>query len=109
MTVPSCSGGPFDPPPRPTTASDILDATKATITGPRAAEYGPPDENFGRIAAMWSVILGQEVTAEQVALCMVQVKITRLIQTANHPDSWLDIAGYAALGGQIAATPGRYV
>jgi hypothetical protein len=31
---------------------------------------------------------------------MVAVKQARLIISPNHEDSWVDIAGYAALGGE---------
>jgi hypothetical protein len=35
------------------------------------------------------------VSAEQVALCMMLVKISRLCQTPDHLDSVVDIAGYS--------------
>ena len=36
----------------------------------------------------------------QVYLCLNQLKVSRLIETPTHADSWVDIAGYAALGGE---------
>lgn len=77
--------------------------------GQRKQDYGSALESFEKIAKLWSVILDVEVSAEQVALCMAMVKMGRLRNTPNHTDSWIDIIGYAALGGQIAHTPGRYV
>ena len=53
--------------------------------------------NTTRIAKIWSVILGFDVTEEQVALMMVGLKVARLVETPDHQDSILDIAGYAAV------------
>jgi hypothetical protein len=33
---------------------------------------------------------------------MVLVKLARTNQTAQHIDNWIDMASYAALGGQLA-------
>jgi hypothetical protein len=41
------------------------------------------------------------VDVDEVILCMIAVKMSRLIKTPEHEDSWVDIAGYAALGGEI--------
>lgn len=82
--------------------SQILDKAKELINGPRAQEYGPPKDNFARIATMWSLILKTDISAEQVALMMIALKMTRLIQSTDHKDSWIDIAGYAGCGGEIA-------
>lgn len=73
----------------------MLQKAHETIYGDRQQEYGPAGENFQNIADMWSVVLKTEVTKEQVALCMMQVKIARLMNTPDHFDSWMDIAGYA--------------
>ena len=43
----------------------------------RNDSYGPPEENIRRIADMWTGYLGFPVTAEDVALMMVLVKISR--------------------------------
>jgi len=72
------------------------------VNGDRNADYGDALDNFTETAALWSPILGIEVTAEQVALCMAQVKIARLIHNTPHDDSWVDGVGYLALGGGIA-------
>jgi hypothetical protein len=67
----------------------------------RGRAYGHPRPNHERIAALWGPILGITVTPEQVALCMVQVKVSRLVQTPDHADSIDDIAGYAECYRQI--------
>lgn len=90
-----------------TKRAEILAHAAALVDGPRNAEYGDPVENHERIAALWSEVLGINVTAEQAALCLVQLKISRLVQNPRHADSWLDICGYGAIGGEIADTHDR--
>jgi hypothetical protein len=79
---------------------EILQKAEQIIKGKRAADYGDAYENHQRIAKLWSVILETDVTPEQVYQCMIAVKLARLIVTPAHEDSWLDICGYAALGGE---------
>ena len=78
----------------------ILDKAEKMINCPRAKDYGDAHENHQRIAMLWSVWLNKEVTVEQVYQCMIAVKLSRLIETPDHEDSWLDICGYGALGGE---------
>lgn len=66
----------------------------------RGEDYGDVLDNHNRIAAIWSVILGVTVKSEQVALCMAGMKIARLCNTPDHQDSWIDLAGYAAVGSE---------
>ena len=83
------------------TRDEILDKAADLITASRDEMYGDPRTYHQRIADLWSVILGVEVDADEVILCMIAVKMSRLIKTPEHEDSWVDIAGYAALGGEI--------
>lgn len=79
----------------------ILAEAAALVCGDRQAAYGPPSENFDRIAKGWSVIMGQPVSMEQVALCMAWLKIARLVN-GSHRDSYVDAAAYMALAGELA-------
>ena len=45
--------------------------------------------------------LKEPITPEEVVACMVGVKTARLAEDINKDDSWIDIIGYAALGGEI--------
>ena len=58
--------------------------------------YGPPQELFAQIARRWSLVLGVEVSPAQVALCLIDLKLARLIRDPSHLDSIADVAGYAA-------------
>lgn len=77
--------------------SRYLDKATALIYGDRQKEYGKAKDNIENIAKLWSVMLGIEITVEQVCLCMIQVKAARLLITPTHDDSWIDIAGYVGV------------
>lgn len=79
----------------------VLDEAKRLVTGARRAVYGTAEENLGKTAQIWSAILGIPVKAYQVSLCMIGVKMARLITTPDHWDSWCDIPGYSALGAEL--------
>ncbi|QKO02991.1 phosphofructokinase [Gordonia phage TZGordon] len=81
---------------------EILAKADELVNGDRNKNYGDAKTNHQRIADMWSVILGKPVEAHEVAACMVALKLARLIETPDHLDSWVDMAGYAAIGGEIA-------
>lgn len=85
----------------------ILDKAKELISNERLKHYGPPKENFARIAKIWTAILGTEIRPSHVALCMIGLKIARLQETPNHDDSWIDLAGYAACGSEVSCTSGE--
>lgn len=84
---------------------EILDTASELIDGQRARDYGDASESFGRVALIWSGVLGMKVSAAQVALCLAGLKLSRLAFTPDHADSWVDLAGYAALGGEVANMP----
>lgn len=79
-----------------------LDTAKDLIVGERDASYGDASKSFARIAAVWSALLDIELTAAQVALCLAGLKLSRLAVSPNHGDSWVDLAGYAGLGSEVA-------
>lgn len=80
---------------------EILETAGRLIDGDRDVDYGDPAVSFARIAQMWSALLGTTITPGQVAQMMVAMKLSRLTHTMSHRDSWIDIAGYAALGAEI--------
>jgi hypothetical protein len=80
----------------------VLQTAAAAISGDRDDVYGSPEDNWVRIADMWTAILGYRITPTQTGLCMIAVKMSRLVNTPAHADSWVDIAGYAALASEVA-------
>jgi len=88
-------------------ALDVLEEAISLINGQRAVDYGDAQSNFQRMADLVNPIIKKadgKLTATDMALVMIQVKIARLQESPDHEDSWVDIAGYAALGAQIAIT-----
>jgi hypothetical protein len=81
---------------------EILDEANRLTHGDRDKNYGTPYQNHLRIAKIWSVILEKEVTPAQVALCMVGVKIARLVETPDHLDSFVDGCAYISIAGELA-------
>ena len=72
---------------------DIAAHAADLVCGPRGDEYGHPLDDFTRAGLIWQAILGVPVTAEQVALCMVGVKIAREVHKPK-ADTVLDGVGY---------------
>jgi len=73
----------------------ILDVAKSLVHGGRGKDYGHPRDDFKRIARIWEQRIGKALTPEDVAWCMIAVKMSRLCTSPNHRDNMVDIAGYA--------------
>ena len=71
------------------------------IVQERQQHYGHPLANFTEIAKRWSLTLGIPITPAQVALCMIDLKMSRLSHNPSHQDSLLDILGYGVCLSQI--------
>lgn len=63
----------------------------------RENTYGDPTAMHERIAKIWSGVLGHEVTALEVSLCMVGLKLARAQKNPNHDDSIIDALGYSEI------------
>lgn len=74
----------------------------------RRAEYGSAERNMVQVAKRWSLVLGQEVSAQDVVLCLLELKLARLTFDPAHVDSIIDVAGYAAVLAELAPTPGVF-
>jgi hypothetical protein len=83
---------------------EALREAASIIAGDRDVQYGGPEENFTRIAKIWSVIVGTEITPEDVAMMMVGLKVARYASKSGfQPDTWVDIAGYAGCGYEVGS------
>ena len=85
--------------------TSVLDEALQAVFGNRQKNYGHPRENFQRIAILWTAWLkarypSMDITLDNldVAQMMIGVKQGRLIETPEHRDSYVDIAGYAEAG-----------
>ena len=87
---------------------DILNAAAKCVNGDRQQDYGTPERNFDTIAAFWNAYLcggralaGPVVDAKDVAAMLGLLKIARIATGHGKADNWIDLAGYAACGGEI--------
>lgn len=89
---------------------EILDDAKVCVCGHRKEDYGTPEDSFGVIAEYWNTYLGRRpgtkeapnITAKDVAVMMALLKVARITTGTGTRDSFVDLAGYAACGGEIA-------
>ena len=102
---------------------NILEKANELVNGDRQEDYGDPHTNHKRIADLWnSYLRGAQpfgyfasaedgrlvgeispgITATDAAVMMILVKVARLMQSPNHRDTWVDIAGYAEVGSRCA-------
>lgn len=81
--------------------SEILHMAENCVCGKRHEDYGSPEDNFRRIAKIWSAYKNIEFTPEDVAVMMIGLKMARTAGPNATLDSFVDIAGYAACAGEI--------
>lgn len=67
------------------------------IVRDRRDSYGDPADFFEAVAKRWSLALGTPITPRRVVLCLLEVKLQRLVRDPRHADSITDLAGYAAI------------
>lgn len=79
----------------------ILEHAEKCVNGDRNHRYSEPEDAFECIADLWSAYLHREVTAIDVANMMILLKIARTMGGEGSIDNFVDIAGYAACGGEI--------
>lgn len=80
---------------------ELLDAAKATVAT-RGDSYGTPLENMRNISDLLSAYLPHPVDPWEVPIINILQKIARLRNNnGDHQDSWVDIAGYAAVGSEV--------
>ncbi len=84
------------------TARQILEHA-IDVVEQRGEAYGRPDAIMAAIAARWSLTLGRPVTPAQVTLCMIDLKMARLVHDPEYRDGVIDVIGYAALLPEVTA------
>lgn len=84
------------------TRQRVLKEAERCVCGGREQDYGKAEDSFKRIAEFWTTYKGVDFSAVDVAVMMALLKIARLAYDPQHMDNWVDLAGYAACGGEIA-------
>ena len=89
------------------TRKEILAYAKKFTTQDRYNLYGEPEDVFSFVAAKWQVHIDNRppgpLTAHDVAMMMIDLKTARSTNNPAHMDNYIDIAGYAACGGEIVS------
>lgn len=94
------------------TRKEILDAALKCVNGERDQTYGSPENNFNTIADLWNSYMdvlsdkvpdGEEwyLEGKDVAAMLALLKIARIASGQAKDDNWIDLAGYAACGGEV--------
>ena len=83
-------------------SQNLLDEAKKLIGGDRQTDYGDKLTNHENIANFWSIFLKTKITPHDVAICMSLVKVARLMNQ-HKKDSYIDMAAYATIAGEIEA------
>ena len=90
------------------TKEEILKKARDLISGDRNDTHGDAFQNHAEIAEFWNIYLDKKlqpmasISAEDVALMMVLMKISRNTQgKKNNIDNFIDMCGYAAIAGEI--------
>jgi|TARA_R110002012_G_scaffold280114_2_gene468558 hypothetical protein len=81
---------------------EILEEAIQLVGGTRNKDYGDRLTNHQHIAGLWSIFLGKKISPHDVAICMVLVKIARLINKHKR-DSYVDMAAYSSIAAEIEA------
>lgn len=90
--------------------TECLETAKNIVNGDRQENYGNPENNFKNISELWTTYFNMakntedwyDITPTDVANMMILMKMARLMNKPDHEDSWVDIAGYASNGCEIA-------
>lgn len=86
--------------------SEILKTAENIVNGDREKQYGKAEDNFNTIANLWADYLSAKVEPtdiepKDVAAMLALLKIARIATGHAKEDNWVDLAGYAACGGEI--------
>jgi hypothetical protein len=88
----------MDDPAKPQTLLEQFDAAYAVVTTDRRDVYGDPEDTYRRISTLRGIV--DECPDKQIReiLGMIVTKVARLVQSPDHLDSWVDVAGYSRCG-----------
>ena len=89
----------------PTERRTVLTTADGLIHGDREQDYGRPIDSFRRVAAAFNLVLEgaghPPIDPVTAAKLMIALKLSRLAGGDNKDDTWIDLAGYSALGAEV--------
>lgn len=92
-----------------TTRKEILKQATDAVCTDREGQYGSPEDNFRRIADLWTAYWGgYPFEPKDVAMMMSLLKIARITTGKHKDDNYIDLAGYAACGAELGSLETAY-
>ena len=94
---------------------EILAAAERCVCGQREQDYGTPENSFKVIGELWEVYIKEKcvgtdtivtIVPEDVAALLGLLKIARIATGHGKDDNWVDLAEYAACGGELQQNMG---
>ena len=80
---------------------EFLSEASRLVGTDREKDYGDKVENHSNIARLWSAYLDTNIKAHDVAIMMTLLKIARTKLGAVSKDTYIDMAAYSAIAGEI--------
>ena len=78
----------------------LINVTKLA-EGDRQQDYGDKVKNHKNISRLWSAYLDMPITTHDVAVMMCLLKIARRKLGKVSKDTYIDMAAYSAIAGEI--------
>ena len=79
----------------------FLNKASSLVKGQRHKDYGDKTDNHKNIAKLWSAYKDTKITAHDVAIMMCLLKIARTKLGDVSEDTYIDMAAYGAIAGEI--------
>lgn len=91
--------------------SEILQRANEAVSKSRNTSYGEPQDDFACTSELWDSYITRitqvrglpGIRPSDISAMMILLKISRLAHSPGEMDHWVDIAGYAAIGAELAA------
>ena len=83
----------------------LLEEAIGLTCGDRNEAYGDPVVNHQHIADIVNATLDYELSANDIAVIMMCVKLARLAKNPTHRDSYVDLMAYAGIAYECAIPP----
>lgn len=83
---------------------EALQKVEQIVCQDREQQYGSPEDNFATIAKLWNAYLKKDIIRpSDVAMMMALLKVARIATGNYKEDSYIDLAGYAICGAELAS------